>query len=118
MFGDKIASNPSKSSEIPIFCVVFMDFLVFMDFPSSEYDSIKHLSGVYGFPQICHPLSYDQVTRLSYDEETEMWRRVEAKVDFFLSLDWTSDGDLDVDGAGWRWSRVSDRIKHHLWSEC
>ncbi|CAL1127081.1 unnamed protein product [Cladocopium goreaui] len=38
------------------------------------------------------------VTRLSYDEETEMWRRVEAKSDFFLSLDWTSDGE-----ELWRW---------------
>ena len=35
------------------------------------------------------------VTRLSYEEETEMWQRVEQKSDFFLSLDWTADGHVE-----------------------
>ncbi|CAK9054360.1 unnamed protein product [Durusdinium trenchii] len=49
------------------------------------------------------------VTKLTWEEETEMWRRVEEtsgdlpavngeKSDFFLSLDWTSDGE-----ELWRW---------------
>ena len=36
------------------------------------------------------------VTKLTWEEETEMWRRVEEKSDFFLSLDWTSDGAPDM----------------------
>lgn len=33
------------------------------------------------------------VTKLTYEEETEMWRRVEAKPDFFASLPWMPDGE-------------------------
>eukprot|EP00439_Symbiodinium_sp_Y106_P080386 s981_g19.t1 len=38
------------------------------------------------------------VTKLTWEEEGEMWRRIEEKTDFFLSLDWTSDGE-----ELWRW---------------
>ncbi|CAJ1389814.1 unnamed protein product [Effrenium voratum] len=53
------------------------------------------------FPEggcIAEKIPTHTVTRLSYEEESEMWRRVESKSDFFLSLDWTSDGQ-----ELWRW---------------
>lgn len=38
------------------------------------------------------------VTKLTREEEGEMWRRVESKADFFLSLEWMPDGE-----ELWRW---------------
>ena len=38
------------------------------------------------------------ITKLTWEEEGEMWRRIEEKSDFFLSLDWTLDGE-----ELWRW---------------
>ncbi|CAK0854156.1 unnamed protein product, partial [Prorocentrum cordatum] len=53
------------------------------------------------FPEggpIAEKMPTHTVTKLTYEEETEMWRRVEAKPDFFASLPWTSDGP-----ELWRW---------------
>eukprot|EP00929_Paragymnodinium_shiwhaense_P065379 TRINITY_DN32781_c0_g1_i2.p1 TRINITY_DN32781_c0_g1~~TRINITY_DN32781_c0_g1_i2.p1 ORF type:complete len:815 (-),score=163.23 TRINITY_DN32781_c0_g1_i2:87-2531(-) len=53
------------------------------------------------FPEggpIAEKIPNHTVTKLNYEEETEMWRRIESKSDFFAALDWTSDGELL-----WRW---------------
>eukprot|EP00927_Polykrikos_kofoidii_P036783 TRINITY_DN31036_c0_g1_i1.p1 TRINITY_DN31036_c0_g1~~TRINITY_DN31036_c0_g1_i1.p1 ORF type:complete len:1586 (-),score=278.53 TRINITY_DN31036_c0_g1_i1:49-4806(-) len=53
------------------------------------------------FPEggpIAEKIPTHTVTKLTYEEESEMWRRVETKPDFFASLDWMPDGE-----ELWRW---------------
>lgn len=53
------------------------------------------------FPEggsIAEKIPTHTVTKLSHEEETQMWHRIETKADFFLSLDWMPDGE-----ELWRW---------------